>query len=210
MDLFLLIGILAYGVASIRGRGRVVPVCRIQAVPSGHPPGTTCFSFVHAPPGPGLPCPCGSWEGQSSLPGDGVCNFKNRSWENWAGFCGFGCLLPSGREVASGQHRLLSASLVILSRELTCPKNKHSSAQPFFSMRRSCPTSVVVGRTGQGLGAIPRDTLLGKKEGGFWAPWVLECREFQVKWTYRASCQLHFKLFSFDILVVSSVFQSWV
>lgn len=31
--------------------------------------------WLLAPPGPGLPCPCdGSWEVQSSLPGDGVCN----------------------------------------------------------------------------------------------------------------------------------------
>lgn len=92
------------------------------------------------------------------------------------------------------------------------PAQKISTPQPshFLAWGDHAHTSVVVGRTGQGLGAIPRDTLLGKKEGGFWAPWVLECREFQVKWTYRASCQLHFKLFSFDILVVSSVFQSWV
>lgn len=84
----LVIGILGYGVASIRGRGRVVPLGRVQAVPSGHPPGAACSSSV-ADGTSGTRTTLPSWWELGSLvqpSGDGVCNkqvLTERSWIFW-------------------------------------------------------------------------------------------------------------------------------
>lgn len=101
-----------------------------------------CLPLVRLPAslGPAPTCPHGrGWEVQPNLPRDGVCNLKIRRWKNRAGFSALGCLFPSGRAAtSSGHHELLSGHPGTLSRELTCPQNRHCSAQSLFRLRRWC------------------------------------------------------------------------
>lgn len=150
MNLFLLIGILGYGVASIRGRGRVVPLGRVQAVPSGHPPGAACSSSV-ADGTSGTRTTLPSWWELGSLvqpSGDGVCNLKTGPDRPQLDFLVLDACFRVGEQLPLLAST--SPSLVTWwswpgnwSQKLSTPQASH-----FLAWGDHAHTSVVVGRTG--------------------------------------------------------------